>query len=129
MKAVSLRALTGYLFVAGIIAACGSSSDSTGAWDDGGATSDASYEGGSKDSGSWHYDGGGVDSGGGGDDGSQPTGDGGSCTTIMCTNDSECMNACPSSGGGIWCCDIGSATCYQTTSAMCPVAPDGATLD
>jgi hypothetical protein len=52
---------------------------------------------------------------------------GGTCTTIVCTSDTDCMNMCPAAGSGMSnCCEVASGMCYVYGQTACPTAPVGA---
>jgi hypothetical protein len=60
----------------------------------------------------------------GSDDGGAPVDTGIVACIPSCATDLECQASCPASNSALWCCDIGSATCYETTASSCPTIPD-----
>src|SRR5579859_4919258 len=124
--------LSPILYLAGILVACGGSSDtmgfdggSGGAGGGGGAPPVDSGSGDQNtfDSGSGTDSGPGTDSASGTDSsGTDGSGvDGGSCSD-KCTSDTFCQTACGPVAGGEYCCDVATGVCYPSSAAMCPTS-------
>jgi hypothetical protein len=62
------------------------------------------------------------------DGGSSADGSSNRTCTNRCGTDFDCASTCPS-GGNVYCCDLPTGTCYQSTSSVCTHTPDSGSGD
>ena len=46
-----------------------------------------------------------------------------------CSQDTECQNSCAAPQSGIWCCDMATSLCYNSSDQSCPAPQDGGGVD